>query len=386
MSETPTAPLLVWGEIIGEYDFGPDHPLTPRRFGPGIGLLRALGADRLLAPEAASDDALERLHARSYVRNVRSFSDHPWQPPRMGIGTLDCPAFHGMHEVSAAIAGGSMAAVERILAGEVEHAFSPGGGLHHAMADLASGFCIYNDVALAVATARDAGHRVMYVDLDVHHGDGTQALFWDDPQVLTLSIHESGRTLFPGTGWPGETGGPGAVGTAVNVPLEATSGDDAWWPTVEECVTRLAEAFEPTFLVSQHGCDSHALDPLAHLRLTTAAYDRAARLLDRVAHERCAGRWFATGGGGYDVYRVVPRSWALVWLAEAHLPVPEALPRSWRERWATEAARHGQSPLPEAIIDLPDLVAADPPEAVARARSLAGRVVATSIELLARRA
>lgn len=382
MTEAGTAPLLVWGEVIAEYDFGPDHPLTPRRFGPGIGLLRALGADRFLAPEVASGEALERLHGRSYVQAVRSFSDHPWQPPRMGLGSLDCPAFHGMHEASAAIAGGSIAAVQRILEGDVQHAFSPGGGLHHAMAEMASGFCIYNDVALAVAAARDAGHRVLYVDLDVHHGDGTQALFWDDPRVLTLSIHESGRTLFPGTGWPEETGGPGAGGTAVNIPLEAHSGDASWLPVVDVAVTALAASFRPTFLVSQHGCDSHVLDPLGHLRLTTAAYRAATLLLDEVAHSHCEGRWFATGGGGYDVYRVVPRSWALVWLAQAHKPVPEALPRTWRERWAAEAARHGQSPLPEAIIDPPALVTADPPEAVAGARSVAGRVIATSMELL----
>src|SRR5918999_4190134 len=175
-----------------------------------------------------------------------------------------------MHDAGAAVGGGSMRAMEAILRGDVEHAFHPGGGLHHAMRDRAAGFCIYNDPALAIARARRDGLRVMYIDLDVHHGDGVQALFWDDPGVLTFSIHESGQYLFPGTGFVEESGGRDAEGTAVNVPLEPFSGDESWLAAVESVVPALADAFPPTFLVSQHGCDSHALDPLAHLRLTTA--------------------------------------------------------------------------------------------------------------------
>lgn len=353
----PGGPLLVWGDGILEYDFGPEHPLTPRRFGPGIELLREIGAARILAAAGASDDQLARLHTRAYLRQVRSFSDHPWQPSAMGIGPGDCPAFHGMHEASALVAGGSLGAVGAILRGETEHAFNPGGGLHHAMAGHASGFCIYNDVALAVAAARDAGHRVLYVDIDVHHGDGTQTLFWDDPDVLTLSVHESGRSLFPGTGFIDESGGPGAPGTAVNIPLEPTSGDASWLHAIEMAVPALAEAFRPTFLVSQHGCDSHVFDPLAHLRVTTAGYAQATRLLDAAAHRWCEGRWLATGGGGYDAYRVVPRSWALVWLAQAHREVPEATPAAWRERWEAQAARFGQAPMPVPFLDPPGTAA-----------------------------
>jgi acetoin utilization protein AcuC len=378
-------PLLVWGQSIRAYDFGPDHPLTPRRFGPGIGLLRELGADRLLTPVEATDAQLERLHQPAYIRQVRSFSDHPWQPPRMGIGLGDCPSFHGMHEASATVAGGSLAGVEAIVSGSALHAFSPGGGLHHAMASLAAGFCIYNDVALAVASARDAGHRVLYVDLDVHHGDGTQALFWDDPEVLTFSIHESGHTLFPGTGWPDEIGGPGAEGTAVNIPLAAYSGDESWWPIVEQSLPALAEAFRPTFLITQHGCDSHVLDPLAHLRVTTAAYRAATRLLDQIAHTWCEGRWFATGGGGYDAYRVVPRSWALVWLAQAHREAPETTPIRWQERWADEAARYRQAPPPEAFIDPLGLASAEPEALGATNRETASRVLERAVRLVAGR-
>jgi acetoin utilization protein AcuC len=303
----------------------------------------------------------------------------------MGIGPGDCPPFHGMHEVSAVIAGGSIEAVERIARGEASHAFSPGGGLHHAMADHAAGFCIYNDVALGVAAARDAGHRVLYVDIDVHHGDGTQALFWDDPDVLTLSIHESGRTLFPGTGFVDETGGPRAPGTAVNVPLESSSGDASWVEAVERSVEALADAFRPTFLVSQHGCDSHAWDPLAHLRVTTAAYARVTRLLDRIAHDRCDGRWFATGGGGYDAYRVVPRSWALVWLAQAHRETPEETPVPWRERWSLDARRHSDGDAPTRFIDPPGTTAREPEGIPERNRATLERAVGQALDLLAHR-
>jgi acetoin utilization protein AcuC len=287
-----------------------------------------------------------------------------------------------MHEASAAVAGGSIAAIDALLGGEAAHAFHPGGGLHHAMAARASGFCIYDDVALAVARARDAGHRVLYVDLDVHHGDGVQALFWDDPQVLTLSIHETGEALFPGTGASWETGGAGAPGSAVNLPLEPFSGDASWLHAVESAVPALADAFRPTFLVSQHGCDSHAYDPLAHLMVTTAAYAWATALLDRIAHEHCEGRWLATGGGGYDAYRVVPRSWGLVWLAQAHRDIPAETPDAWRERWARDASSFDQGPPPRTFIDPDGTARPDPPELLARNRTTIEHSLEQALRLL----
>ena len=377
------APLVVDGNALVDYDFGPAHPLTPRRFPPAMDLLRASGAVRLLTPRPASDAELERLHTRRYIEAVRAFSDDTGRHPEAGIGPGDCPPFRGMHEASARVAGGSLAAVDALLGGEVEHAFNPGGGLHHAMASRASGFCIYNDVALAVARARDAGHRVLYVDLDVHHGDGTQALFWDDPAVLTVSVHETGLALFPGTGFPDETGGPSAPGSAVNVPLDPYSGDESWLYAVESIVPALADAWRPDVLVTQHGCDSHAYDPLAHLRVTTRGYARVTRLLDGIAHRWCHGRWLATGGGGYAVYRVVPRSWALVWLAQAHRDVPERLPDGWPERWADDADRYGEVPLPDAFLDPADLVGPDHPPLLERNRRTVDRVREQALALLA---
>jgi acetoin utilization protein AcuC len=315
-----------------------------------------VGAEPGLAPEPATDEELEWLHSAEYIATVRRFSADPEAAlgrPAAGIGPGDDPAFAGMQEAAAAVAGGSIRGIEAVLRGDVEHAYHPGGGLHHAMRSRASGFCVYNDVALAIARARRDGLRVLYVDLDVHHGDGVQALHYHDPGVLTISFHESGRWLFPGTGFVDELGEESAAGTSVNVPLEPGSGPGPWFTAVRAVVPALAATFGSDIVVSQHGADGHFWDPLAHLALTTTAMGEAARLVDAVAHRYAGGRWFAMGGGGYAAYRVVPRAWALTWLAGAHraLPWDGALPESWRERWAGDAARWDDAPLPARFED-----------------------------------
>jgi acetoin utilization protein AcuC len=376
---------LVFGPHSTSYDFGPAHPLTPRRFGTGISLLEALGAVPGLAPEPASDEELAWVHEPGYIEIVRAFSRDPLASPRAGIGPGDTPSFAGMHEASAAVAGGSLRAMESILRGEVEHAFHPGGGLHHAMPARASGFCVYDDPALAIARARREDLRVLYVDLDVHHGDGVQAIHWSDPGVMTVSIHETGLALFPGTGFPDEVGGGAAVGTKVNLPLDPGTGERGWLPALELALPALAEAFRPDVIVSQHGADAHAFDPIAHLNVTTTAMGAAARLVDSLAHRWAGGRWLATGGGGYDVYRVVPRTWAHVWLAAVHREPPAELPAAWRERWSADAERFGQSPIPMTLDDPPNAGRPYRPDgaaADARAMRLAQDVVEGILGLL----
>jgi acetoin utilization protein AcuC len=388
MSSTQ-GPLLVYGPWSLAYDFGPSHPLTPRRFGPGIDLLCHLGAAPGLEPEPATLDALLRLHLPEYVAAVRRLSADPSGQGVMGLGLADNPAFSGMHEAAATVAGGSLAAMEAILGGRTLHAHHPGGGLHHAMADRAWGFCIYNDVALAVVRARTEGLRVLYVDLDVHHGDGVQALTFGDPGVLTLSLHESGRYLFPGTGFLDELGDGPAAGSAVNMPFEPYSGETAWLSAVKALVPTLAAVFGPDVVVSQHGADTHAWDPLASLRVTTTAMAEAARVVDAVAHRWAGGRWLATGGGGYEVYRVVPRAWALTWLAGAHREPPERTPSAWRDRWSSDAASFGAPGMPPSFLDEPNAgQVAGSPQRAGEERSLAmlARVRAVALPRLVREA
>ena len=251
-----------------------------------------------------------------------------------------------MHEVSSLVAGATLGAASSVWRGDVAHAFSPAGGLHHAMPDGAAGFCVYNDVAVAIAAMLDAGaERVAYVDVDVHHGDGVEATFWDDPRVLTISVHEDPRTLYPGTGRASEIGGPAAEGTAVNLALPArhrrrrvAAGDP---------LGRAASlsAFRPQVLVTQHGCDTHRLDPLAHLALSVDGQRMAAEALHRWSHEFADGRWVATGGGGYAIVDVVPRIWTLLMAELAGRPIAPStpVPEEWI-RYVEE--RTGRRPYP----------------------------------------
>lgn len=248
-----------------------------------------------------------------------------------------------MHDAAATVAGGSVVAAEAIHAGEAAHAFNPAGGLHHAARQRASGFCVYNDVAVAAAWLRDRGHRVACVDVDAHHGDGTEAIFAGDPQVLTISLHESGRYLFPGTGFPADVGVGAGRGTSANLPLQPFAWDEPWLAAFEAVVPPLLRQFRPTVLVTQDGCDTHQLDPLTHLECSTRIWPYVGRRFHELAHELCEGRWLALGGGGYAVRVVVPRAWTLLFsqmverpdlaagLADRapFTPGPEARQRVW---------------------------------------------------------
>ncbi|MGI5268499.1 acetoin utilization protein AcuC [Nonomuraea sp. CA-218870] len=324
---------VIWDDALTSYDFGPDHPLAPVRVELTMALARDLGVlDKVeVTPCApATDDELAMVHDPGYVEAVKRVSATGRPDLSAGLGTTDNPAFAGVHEASALIAGASLAAARAVWEGAAEHAVNVAGGLHHAMAATASGFCVYNDPALAIAwLLRQGASRVAYVDVDVHHGDGVQALFYDDPRVLTISLHESPRTLFPGTGFPGETG---ADGTAVNVALPAGCGDGGWLRAFHAVVPPLLREFRPDVLVTQHGCDSHALDPLAHLMLSVDGQRTAYSHLHRLAHETAGGRWIATGGGGYELVQVVPRIWTHLIAEVSGHPVDPATPTSeaWR--------------------------------------------------------
>ena len=332
--------VLMWDEAVTGYDFGPEHPMNPVRLALTMRLIEELRLDgaaglRVDAAKAAGESTLRLVHRQDYIDAVRRFSSDPASADgEYGIGTPDDPAFPRMHEVSALIAGQSVGAAEAVWRGEVLHGVNFAGGLHHAMPGSASGFCIYNDPALAIARLLELGaERVAYVDVDVHHGDGVQTAFWDDPRVLTISLHEHPRVLFPGTGWAEESGADGAEGSAVNIALPPGTGDEGWLRALHSVVPELLEAFEPQVLVTQHGADTHIEDPLAHLAVSLDAQRAAAESCHEWAHRFGEGRWVALGGGGYAVVDVVPRSWAHLVGIAAGSPVPPEteVPKGWRQ-------------------------------------------------------
>lgn len=336
---------VYWSDAMTRYDFGPSHPMNPVRLDLTMRLAAALGVlehVEVTEPQPASEDELQLVHSRDFVRAVKSCSTSSSPDLAHGLGTPDVPAFAGMHTASALIAGATLSAARDVWDGLTPHGFSVAGGLHHAMPDAAAGFCVYNDVAIAIADLLDRGvERVAYVDIDVHHGDGVERTFWDDPRVLTISVHEGPGTLYPGTGRPTDIGGATAEGFAVNVALPPKTEDDAWLRAIHSVVPHLLDAFSPQVLVTQHGCDTHFLDPLAHLALSVDGQRMAAEALHRWAHEYAEGRWIATGGGGYAIVDVVPRTWTLLMAELSGAPIaPDTLiPEEWRSHVGARLGR-----------------------------------------------
>ncbi|MBA2955602.1 acetoin utilization protein AcuC [Nocardioides sp. MAH-18] len=337
--ECPGPASVVFDASLTEYDFGPAHPMSPLRVDLTMRLATELGivGDRLRVVPApvASDDLIATVHDPALIEAVmRAGRDPRAVDGAHGLGTDDNPVFRDMHHATAHIVGASVEAFRQVWSGESLHAANITGGLHHAMPDRASGFCIYNDVAVGIRSLLDQGAtRVAYVDVDVHHGDGVERVFWDDPRVLTISLHETGQMLFPGTGFPRDVGGPEAEGYAVNVALPPGTADAGWLRAFHAVVPPLLREFKPQILVTQHGCDSHADDPLAHLMLSVDGQRAAYLALHELAHELCEGRWVATGGGGYALVEVVPRAWShlLSIVSGAPLDPLTETPGAWRE-------------------------------------------------------
>jgi acetoin utilization protein AcuC len=302
-----------------------------------------------VAPPAPATDAdLELVHEARYVAIVRAISrwtEHPdardglagnqLSVARMfGLGTEDNPVFPGMHEASALVTGATLAAADAVWSGSAQHGASIAGGMHHAMATHASGFGVYNDIAIAIAWLLEQGaERIAYVDIDAHHGDGVQTAFYDDPRVLTISLHQHPATLVPFTGLPTETGGPAAEGSAVNVALPAGINDAPWLRAFHAIVPPLLRQFRPQILVSQHGADTHRLDPLADLEMSIDGQRAAHAAIHALAHDQADGRWLLTGGGGYDLVQVVPRTWTHLIAEATGQPIdPDTpTPARWRD-------------------------------------------------------
>lgn len=353
MTSVPTHRLAVaWDDRFAQYDFGPGHPMAPvrvqlaMRLAIDLGLLSKTNVSIIAPVEPASDEVLGLVHDVDYIEAVRKASEIPPVVDLVrGLGTDDDPVFPGMHEASARIVEGTRLAAREVWEGRVDHGVNLAGGLHHAMPGAAEGFCVYSDIGVAIADLLKQGaERIVYIDVDVHHGDGPQAIFWNDPRVLTISIHESPASLFPNTGWPTETGGPQAPFSAVNIALPAGTGDQGWLRAFHAVVPQLLEVFQPQVIVSQHGADAHFEDPLANLTLSIDGQRMAAEAIHRWAHAFADGRWVAVGGGGYEWVEVVPRTWAnVIAIAGGHPVDPESdVPESFRA--FTEAALGRQAP------------------------------------------
>ncbi len=345
---------FVYSPAYAAYSFGTEHPFNARRLELTVDLLQSMGLlypSDVEEPRPATPEQLELKHSKQYVATVEASSRTGRPVPgaaEYGLGTEDNPVFPGMHEAASLIVGGTLTAAELVASGRYTHALSIGGGLHHAGADTASGFCIYNDIAVAIEhLKRSYGVRVAYIDTDAHHGDGVQWLFYSDPEVLTVSVHETGRYLFPGTGYVEERGAGAGYGYSVNVPLEAFTEDDSFIEALEKVLPPVLEDFRPDIIVSQHGCDGHRLDPLTDLCLSIRSYALVPRLIHELAHALCDGRWVAVGGGGYNIWSVVPRAWAYLWASMAERSVPEVIPHNWSAKWAPRSP----VPLPQRVTD-----------------------------------
>ncbi|ASR37472.1 acetoin utilization protein AcuC [Prauserella marina] len=338
---------VVWDPALLGYDMGGDHPFNPVRLRLTIELATALGVlddVPLLVPGPASDE-LYRAHAPGYIEAVKEAPMAGWDVGH-GLGTADNPIFTGMHEAASLVVGSTLLGARSIAEGKARRAVSIAGGLHHAMRDHAAGFCVYNDVSVAISWLLDNGFdRIAYVDTDVHHGDGVQAAFYGDPRVLTVSLHQHPFTLFPGTGYSAEIGKDDAQGTAVNVPLPPGTKDAGWLRAFHAVVPSLLAEFRPQILVSQCGVDSHEEDPLADLSLSVDGHRTIYETLRGLADRFADGNWLAVGGGGYQLLRVVPRSWThlLATVLDRDVPARTPLPSRWTDL-VRELAPHAELP------------------------------------------
>ena len=351
----PTNFAFVYDPALSEYELSDSHPFKPVRLELTRSLLEhahLLSPDHFVKPKPVTEAKLLRVHHRDFVEAVKAVSrgEEVADAYSYGLGTGDNPIFPHMHEAILRVCSATVTAVDLVASGKAKRALNLSGGLHHAHAGQASGFCLYNDLALGIDHAvQKYGLRVAYLDIDAHHGDGVQGLFYEHPEVMTISLHESGRYLFPGSGYTYEVGKGAGRGRSVNMPLEPYTEDASYLASFEAVVPAALRAFQPEIIVLQAGADMHAFDPLADLKLSVAGMAQSYRRVVELADELCGGRIVATGGGGYDPYRTVPRAWALLWATLTGQTLPEKLPAAWLEQWT-----------PQSPVQLPTTLQDDP--------------------------
>lgn len=333
--------IFIFSEDQLKYKFNNNHPFNQLRLKLTLDLLEKMNViskEDIIPPRLATDEELHLIHDPSYVTAVKKAGNGELSndmAESYGLGTEDTPVFPNMHEASSLLVGGTLTAVDYVMTGKVKHALNLGGGLHHGFRGKASGFCIYNDSSVAIKYIQEKYKaKVLYIDTDAHHGDGVQWAFYDDPDVCTFSIHETGRYLFPGTGNINERGQGKGYGYSFNIPVDAFTEDDSWIDAYRTSVREIAEFFKPDVILTQNGADAHYLDPLTHLSATMRIYREIPKVAHEIAHQYCDGKWIAVGGGGYDIWRVVPRAWSLIWLEMTENGnIYGPLPADWLKAW-----------------------------------------------------
>ncbi len=335
---------LVYDEVQSRHILREDHVLQPNRLQLTYELLQSYDAfedSLLVTPRMADEGELLSFHTQDYVEAVKSLSrgESRFNPATYNFfEDGDNPPYEGMYEVAARVVGASLGAAELVTSGQVDAAFNISGGLHHAAPNYASGFCVFNDVVIAILWLLKKGLRVAYVDIDAHHADGVQNAFYESDQVLKISLHEWGRYLFPGTGGVSEIGKGAGTGYTVNIPFFPYTDDRVYLWAFSQVVPPLVQRFKPDILVTQLGCDAHYLDPLTHLMLTTEAYATVVKELKRLAP-----KWVALGGGGYDL-GVVARVWTLAYGIMTDHNWPDEIPASFREHYGLTRLRDEGQP------------------------------------------
>jgi acetoin utilization protein AcuC len=333
---------FVWSPDFTKYKLADDHPLNPIRLVLTYELMKSVklfdsGSIDILNPIPATQEQIEMVHRKDYVELVKELSEDKPEYKRMarydyGLGPGDNPIFPYMYESSALVAGASIMAAEAVMSEHYPCAFNISGGLHHAMPAKASGFCVFNDIAIAIKyiLKTKPSAKIMYIDVDAHHGDGVQEIFYNNKQVLTLSFHQDGRTLWPGTGFVTDFGVGEAEGYSVNVPLPPRAYDDVVHKAVDTVVSEVMKTFNPDYVVTQLGADMFYMDPLTQMGLSTTGMELIYKSLKKSIEKYGNNRWIALGGGGYYL-SAVARAWTLALGVMAEIEVPRNIPPEWRE-------------------------------------------------------
>jgi len=328
---------FIYSDDFAKYDYGPGHPLKPFRLKLTYELIKAYGLlslpdVRVVKANPAAEDDLLLYHTGDYIDILKAANSGLEIPgeERYGLGFEDNPVFEGVFEWSRLVTGASLQAADLVDSGEVSIAFNISGGLHHALASRASGFCYINDPVVVISSLLKKGRRIAYIDIDAHHGDGVQAAFYHTDKVLTISLHESGRYLFPGTGFESETGEGEGKGYSVNIPMPPSSDDELFVYTFNEVVPSLIKRFSPDIIVGQLGVDSFLTDPLTHLNYTTNGFCEVVGKMKDLSP-----KWIALGGGGYEITNVA-KAWTLAWAIMNNVDPPDNLPETFLKQYPLE--------------------------------------------------